>query len=154
MYFLYTQDIKKFIITYIRRNTAAAPSGRLRGMISLNHMIVTTIKDEAVNMDEVVTRRILADEFLKFEERFEIKMERMIDIKINEKFDQRFEEQEKRFERYVGALAEDVRHQTQMIAESLMIQTEVNERKWQEFTALYGLHDKRISKLESEVLIA
>ncbi len=105
-------------------------------------------------MDEVVTRRILADEFLKFEERFEVKMERMIDIKIDEKFDQRFEEQEKRFERYVGALAEDIRHQTQMIAESLMIQGEVNERKWQEFTALYGLHDKRISKLESEVLIA
>ncbi|MBP6974616.1 MAG: hypothetical protein KBB54_01595 [Candidatus Pacebacteria bacterium] len=120
-------------------------------------MTVTTIQDQAVNMDEVVTRRILADEFLKFEERFEVKMERMIDIKFEEKFDQKFEEVEEKFDqlaRNLTALIEDQNHKIQMLAEGIMMQTEANERKWQEQGGLYGFLEKRVTRLESEVLIA
>lgn len=119
-------------------------------------MILTTVKEQSVNMNEVVTRQILADEFTKFENRFEIKMERMIDLKIDQKFEEKFAEQEEKFDqlaRNLEALIEDQNHKIQMTAESIMMHIEASERRWQEQGGLYGFLEKRVTRLESEVLI-
>lgn len=81
------------------------------------------------NMDEVVTRRVLHEELLKFEERFDQKI------------------------RNLGALIEDQNHKLQMIAESLMTHTEASERRWNEHYNMYGFLEKRVSKIESKVAL-
>lgn len=130
-------------------------------------------------MDEIVTRRILTDEFLKFEERFEVKIMRNINLKLDEKFeqfdkkfyemseqiearldvrfDQKFSAFEDRFDQHarnMGALIEEQNHKIQALAEGIMMQIETNERKWQEQGGLNGFLEKRVTRLESEVLIA
>lgn len=98
-------------------------------------MTQTKAKKQIVDMDEVVTRRILAEE-------------------LDKKFSDSNKEWNESTQRYIGALSEDFTQKVQMLAEGIAMQIEANERKWHEHLALHGLLDKRINKLESEVLIA
>jgi len=100
-------------------------------------------------MDEVVTRRILIEEF---ERMFDAKFDEKFDEKFDKKFDEKFQEVESNLQRYMGALSEDFTQKVQMLAEGITMQIEVSERKWHEHLALHGLLDKRINRLEAEVL--
>ncbi len=100
-------------------------------------MTPTEAKNQTVDTDEVVTRRILIEEF-------------------NRMFDEKFKEQSKEWnentQRYIGAVTEDFKDHVKMLAEGIAMQIEANERNWQEFYALHSGLDKRVSRLEAEVL--
>lgn len=86
-------------------------------------------------MDEVITRRILAEE-------------------LDKKFSESNKEWNENTQRYIGALSEDFTQKVQMLAEDIAMQIEANERKWEEHLTLHGILDKRINRLETELLIA
>lgn len=142
-------------------------------------MIETNIKEQIANTNEIVTRGILNEEFSTFEERLRRRMNLTFEENFSKKFkefDDKFYEKIERievllnvkFERRenriiqnihqlninLSALIEDQNHKIQALAEGIMMQIEANERKWHEHLALHGLLDKRINRLESEVLIA
>lgn len=133
-------------------------------------------------MDEVVTRRILADELIESENRLETNLMRKIGLKFEEEFEKRFAEQELKIDerfgqlenkldtkfdvlakrldekleqqnRNLGALIEEQNDRIKMLAESIMMQTEASDRKWQEHLELHRLAERRLARLESEVLI-
>ena len=139
-------------------------------------MIETSLKEQITNTGEVVTRGILAEEFLTFEERLRRRMNLMFEENLSKKFKEfdekfyekidrieavlnvKFERRENRIldnisqlDRNLSALIEDQNHKIQALAEGIIMQIEAGERKWQEFTALYDMHGGRISKLEAKV---
>lgn len=76
---------------------------------------------------------------------------------LDKVLDNRFEEFEssikKEFERHVGVLMEDNRHQIKMLAKGIAMQIEMGQKRWEEQSALNALYEWRIKALESAKLI-
>lgn len=86
-------------------------------------MTQTKAKKQIVDMDEVVTRRILAEE-------------------LDKRFSEWNKEWNENTQRYIGALSEDFTQKVQMLAKGIAMQIEANERKWQEQGGLNGFLEK------------
>lgn len=108
---------------------------------------------QTIDMDEVVTRRILAEEFAKFEDRFEEKLDAKLDAKLDSKLDTKLSQQRKEYERYMGALAEDFQSKLDAITEVVVATAEdmTSLKNWIKEDH-YNVHmriDSRLNVLEA-----
>lgn len=110
----------------------------------------TASVDERVDMDEVVTRRILSEEFEKFEARFEAK----IDMKLDSKLDSKLTEQRKEYERYLGALAEDFNDKIKSIGEGISMILERGAEDSEKNRREHEWFKNRIARLEAKVFVS
>ncbi len=119
-------------------------------------MIETAIKDQLVNMDEVVTRRILAEELIAFEDRFTMKLDRKLDFRFaefEERMDKKMYAMEERIIRNTGALIEEGRHENMVAIEALKMHIESSDRRWFEQNKRNDTFDYRINRIEVKTLI-
>lgn len=87
--------------------------------------------DEYVDMNEVVTRRILSEE---------------LDVKLSE--------QRKEYERYLGALAEDFNGKIKSIGEGISMILERGAEDSEKNKREYEWFKTRIARLEAKVLVS
>ena len=90
----------------------------------------TTSADERIDMDEVVTRRILGEE---------------LDIKLTE--------QRKEYERYLGALAEDFNDKIKSIGEGISMILERGAEDSEKNKREHEWFKTRIARLEAKVSV-
>lgn len=98
----------------------------------------TASVDERVDMDEVVTRRILSEELARFDARF--------DTKLNE--------QRKEYERYLGALAEDFNDKIKSIGEGISMILERGAEDSEKNKREHEWFKTRIARLEAKVFVS
>ena len=105
-------------------------------MLRKNAKSNTNVMLIPTNMDEVVTRRILKEEFVIFEAKTDLKIV----------------EQRKEFERYVGAIAEEFHSRLSAVAEMVAATAEdmSSIKEWirEDHARVHSIIDVRLSGLE------
>lgn len=117
-------------------------------------MITKAVKEVVKDMDEVVTRRILAEELIVFEDRFEKKIERKLDFRFDE-FERWMDE---KFETFIGVMREQIDDMFKANMEGINMKIEAIDRKTDKLSLIAErlenqnhLTQFRINRLENKV---